>query len=136
PYAVTIVDDGSGPETAEYLSSFASVHGATLIRNEAARGYTQSANQGLRASKGDYVVLLNSDTIVTDGWLDRLVECAESDGSIGLVGPLSNAATWQSVPEIVSGGVFAVNDLPPGWGPDDLAAEIARTSARVYPRVA
>jgi GT2 family glycosyltransferase len=136
PYAVTIVDDGSGPETSDYLRTFAAEHGATLIRNDTALGYTRAANQGLLASKGDYVLLLNSDAVVTEDWLDRLVQCAESDSSIGLVGPLSNAATWQSVPEIVRDGVFAVNELPPTWTPNDLAREIARTSARTYPRVA
>ena len=52
----------------------------TLIDNaEPPHGYTIAANLGLRAADGDYVVLLNSDTIVTFGWLERIVDCGESD---------------------------------------------------------
>jgi GT2 family glycosyltransferase/glycosyltransferase involved in cell wall biosynthesis len=135
PYSLIVVDDGSNDETRDYLAGFAASHQATLIRNERARGYTFAANQGLRVSKGDYVVLLNSDTVVTPDWLDRMISCGESDPSIGLVGPLSNAATWQSIPEIIVNGEFAQNELPEGWTVDDMGRVVASYSARLYPRI-
>ncbi len=133
PYSLILVDDGSNQETREYLEAFSNAHNAALIRNEQARGYTFAANQGLRRSRGDYSVLLNSDTVVTIEWLDRLIACAESDPRIGLVGPVSNAATWQSIPEIISNGVFAENKLPEGLTVADLGRLVTRYSARLYP---
>ena len=100
PYSLILVDDGSTQPTQEYLNDFAYSQAALLLRNEQARGYTRAANQGLHASSANYIILLNSDTMVTPLWLDRLIACGESDPHIGLVGPLSNTASWQSIPEI------------------------------------
>lgn len=135
PYSLILVDDGSGPATSDYLRQFAGLHKATLLTNEEARGYTRAANQGLRKSSAEYVVLLNSDTVVTPEWLDRLVACAESDPQIGMVGPLSSTASWQSIPEIEFQGDWAANPLPAGVTPADMAGLVARHSARLYPRV-
>ncbi|WP_071517599.1 glycosyltransferase [Geitlerinema sp. PCC 9228] len=136
PYHLILVDDGSKVETKTYLERFATSQNATLLRNENARGYTLAANQGLRQSSGDYALLLNSDTIVTPNWLDRMVQCAESDPTIGLVGPLSNKASWQSVPEIFDErGDWADNFLPEGMDTAEVANAIAQVSARLYPRI-
>ena len=135
PYSLVLVDDGSGPETRDYLSEFANAKGAVLLRNEEPRGYTRAANQGLRRSSADYVVLLNSDTVVTPEWLDRLIACAESNPQIGLVGPLSNTASWQSIPEIESQGDWAANPLPAGMTIEEMGQLVARYSARLYPPV-
>ncbi len=135
PYELILVDDGSGPETRDYLREFASGQGARLIRNESAVGYTRAANQGLRAASGDYLVLLNSDTIVAEDWLDRLVMCADSDPQIGLVGPLSNTASWQSVPNVVENGDWAANEIPEGRTVNDVAGLVARNVGRAYPRI-
>lgn len=135
PYELIIVDDGSNDEARLYLQEFSAAQGAVLLRNDNARGYTFAANQGMRASGGRYVVLLNSDTIVTETWLDRLVACAESDPSIGLVGPLSNTASWQSVPDLFEGGDWASNPPPEGVSLEEIAAHVAKCSGRVYPRI-
>src|SRR3954467_15433582 len=75
-----MVDDGSSPGCRDELLRFGQAHQeCTLIRNDTARGYTKAANQGLRLSRADVVILLNSDTIVTATWLDRLLACADSD---------------------------------------------------------
>jgi len=63
------------------------------------------------------------------------VDCAESDSQIGLVGPLSNAASWQSVPQIISNGEFAENSLPAGITVSDQGRIVAEYSARLYPRL-
>jgi len=47
---------------------------------------------GVARCEGDYVVLLNNDTIVSDRWLDQLTGLAEVDPQIGLVGAMSNHA--------------------------------------------
>jgi GT2 family glycosyltransferase/glycosyltransferase involved in cell wall biosynthesis len=135
-YRLILVDDGSGPEARDYLAAFASSQGAHLIRNETAAGYTLAANQGLRASKADHVILLNSDTVVAPDWLERLVACAESDPKIGLAGPLSNCASWQSVPDVADEhGDWATNPLPEGVSLDAMAALLAGDPGPVYPRM-
>jgi GT2 family glycosyltransferase/glycosyltransferase involved in cell wall biosynthesis len=134
PYALILVDDGSDEITRDYLAEFARSHPqATLIRNEKAAGYTLAANQGLRRSRADFVLLLNSDTVVTPGWLDQLIACADSDPQIGMVGPLSNTASWQSVPDIALGADWADNPLPAGMDLDAWASQLAAGSARLYP---
>ncbi len=134
PYALILVDDGSDPPTRDFLADFAAQQPhPTLLRADTATGYTCAANRGLRRSSAAFVVLLNSDTIVTPGWLDRLVACAAADPSTGIVGPLSNTASYQSIPAISAGGDWAENPLPEGWGIDSWAEEIAARSARYYP---
>lgn len=136
-YAIIAVNDGSDPETKAYLEVFESVHAqCKVIHNEAARGYTVAANQGLRASTADYAILLNSDTIVPKGWLDALLDCAQSDPKIGIVGPMSNAASYQSLPKRRSAnGDWAVNALPPGFTVDDMASLVSALSRSEFPRV-
>ena len=79
-----LVDDGSQAETQAIVLQFATAYGATHIRNDESRGYTRAANQGIRASAGDFIVLLNSDTLVTPGWLNKLASCAFSAHDIPL----------------------------------------------------
>jgi GT2 family glycosyltransferase/glycosyltransferase involved in cell wall biosynthesis/SAM-dependent methyltransferase len=134
PFHLILVDDASAPETAGILAAFARQHGATLRVNDAPRGYTRAANQALAVASGTYAVLLNSDTVVGPGWLDRLVACAESDERIGMVGPLSNTASWQSVPEVLAeSGDWATNPLPDGLDVDTMADLVARRAGRLYP---
>ncbi len=135
PYSLILVDDGSEADTRDYLAEFASSYDATLLRNEEPRGYTRAANQGLARSSAELVVLLNSDTIVTPEWLDRMIACIESDPQIGMVGPLSNTASWQSIPHVESGGDWAANPLPPDMSPADMARLVARYSGRTYVRM-
>ena len=136
-FRVVIVNDGSDPPTTEWLRGRSSrVDSVDLIETHGPIGYTRAANLGLRATQADRVVLLNSDTIVPRLWLEGLLECMASDDKIGIVGPLSNAASWQSVPERVdkSGG-WAVNALPQGYNVDEFAELVLGISERQFPRV-
>ena len=135
PYSLIIVDDGSSEETCTYLKDFATNQGAILLRNELAKGYTFAANQGLMKSTSDYVILLNSDTIVTPNWLEQMIACGESDCKIGIIGPLSNTASWQSIPEIENQGDWAENKLPEGITIPDMGRMVAQYSDRIYPRI-
>ena len=66
----------------------------TWQRTEHNRGFVKTANAGLALTTAPYVCVLNSDTLVTAGWLERLVRCAESDPAIMVVNPISNAAVF------------------------------------------
>lgn len=121
---ILLVDDGSAEETAAFLRAHAQQHHQRLIRNASALGYTFAANQGLRASSADRVVLLNSDTLVTPGWLDAMLMVMERDAHIGVVGPLSNTASWQSIPHVEESGDWKSNAIPSGLDLPSYAASL------------
>jgi GT2 family glycosyltransferase len=127
PLRLIVVNDGSDAATSDFLRAFADRHPmVTLIhREEPPHGYTLAANRGIESSEGDYVVLLNSDTVVTPGWLGRMVACGESDPEVGIVGPLSNAASHQSVPAVREGSAWATNPLPTWMTADGVAMIVA-----------
>lgn len=135
---VVVVNDGSNKETTDWLRDFVSTNGQRfkLVENAQNVGYTKAANVGLRQTSAPFVVLLNSDTIVTNGWLKGLIRCLESAPKIGIAGPLSNAASWQNVPNLYDeAGQFAVNSLPQNITANDMAALVRSVSALSYPRV-
>lgn len=113
---VIIVDDGSQEKTATYLRTYEEKNeGVRLIRRPKAGGYTVAANTGLGSVDADIYALLNSDTIVPRLWLKKMSRIFLENSDVGLVGPLSNAASWQSVPERSNPeGGWAINELPKG----------------------
>jgi GT2 family glycosyltransferase/polysaccharide pyruvyl transferase WcaK-like protein len=136
PYKLHLINDGSDAATSMYLSEFASKYGSVLLTNDSQVGYTKAANTGLRNSCGEFVLLLNSDTIVSSRWLEKLLECACIDDKIGIVGPLSNAAAYQSVPFTKNEKhQWVTNTLPAGLSPALADAIVERLSRREFPRV-
>ncbi|MFQ5730916.1 MAG: glycosyltransferase [Planctomycetaceae bacterium] len=96
PYELIVIDNGSTDGTPAYL---ASLSGAAVITNRENRGFPAAANQGLEASQGEQVLLLNNDTLATTGWLRRMLDTLHRDPAIGLVGPCSNNVSGpQQVP--------------------------------------
>jgi len=89
PYKLVLVDNGSTDGTEQY---FRSLEGAVVIREEENVGFPRGANAGIKAADGHYVVLLNNDTVLTEGWLTTLVQAAESHERVGIVGPVTNHA--------------------------------------------
>jgi GT2 family glycosyltransferase len=136
PFTLILVNDGSDEETTAFLTEFTDQHqNIRYIHNEKARGYTRAANQGLRSSTTDLVILLNSDTVVSRDWVNRMASTMFASEKIGLVGPLSNTASWQSIPDISEGGDWASNPLPEGLSIHDMADLVAKYSGQIYPRV-
>ena len=82
-YEVIIADDVSTDAT-EHLSEFA--ENLVIRRNKTNQGFLRNCNQAAEAARGKYVMFLNNDTQVTEGWLSSLVRLIESDGTIGMVG--------------------------------------------------
>lgn len=108
-----IVDDASNQEVTRFLQGFASTYSnAELIINKQNMGYTRSANIGLKRSTKPYVMLLNSDARICLGVIDKMLILAEQNRQIGIVGPLSNAATWQSIPYLPEDNNYSKNDVP------------------------
>lgn len=91
-YQVVCVDNGSTPELVSYLQEMAARYGhIKVILNGRNLGFARANNLALRdyAHQSDYFVLLNDDTVVTTGWLPRLLRHARKKG-VGLVGPVTN----------------------------------------------
>ena len=97
---LVLIDDASpDPAIAAYFAELERLAHPQLVllRNEHNLGFTGTANRGMQLS-GANVVLLNSDTIVTRGWLDALLHCAATDPTIGTITPFSNNAEICSFP--------------------------------------
>ncbi|MBL7068759.1 MAG: glycosyltransferase family 2 protein [Candidatus Omnitrophica bacterium] len=92
PYNLILIDNKSAALTRDYLEGFVKESAnATLIKNGENLGFIKAANQGLKLSKAPYTLLMNNDTMPTDGWLTKMVAIAESDPMIGLVNPKSES---------------------------------------------
>ncbi len=116
---VVVVDDASeDPALILALDEHAVGKRIRLIRNPRNQGFPASANAGIAACPGRDVVLLNSDTLVPPGWLDRLRDAACSAPGIGSATPFSNDATILSYPHVEGG-----NPIPDQAATDRLAAQ-------------
>jgi GT2 family glycosyltransferase len=82
-FEVIVVDDQSSDETAGQLAQVQGIH---YLRNEQNLGFVGSCNRGSEQAQGEFLVLLNNDTEVTDGWLDELIDTFQIEPQAGLVG--------------------------------------------------
>ena len=98
-----------------------------LLVHEKNMGFVATANHGMRLADTD-VVLLNSDTQVTRGWLQHLADCLGSDSSIATATPWSNNGEIVSIPTFC-----APNPVPES--PDTIASAIASCGKPNYPEM-
>lgn len=92
-FELILVDNASADGTPDYLRQVEKGHdNIKLVLNDRNKGYAGGNNDGMRIASGDFVILLNNDTLVTPNWLDLLLEPFSKDGRIGLVGPITNSA--------------------------------------------
>ncbi len=82
-FEVIIVDDGSHDETPNILPD---VQNIRYCRNETNVGFLRSCNRGATLARGQYLLFLNNDTQVLEGWLDELVNTFQEQSDVGLVG--------------------------------------------------
>jgi len=128
PWELIVIDNGSTDGTGLYLAGVQDVAPVrvTVVSNARNLGFPSAINQGLKAARGEYLVLLNNDAVVTDGWLNQLIALAEMDSDvttkhtkdtkgekgrgdregmrIGMAGPMSNYA---SPPQLVENVPYA-----------------------------
>jgi GT2 family glycosyltransferase/tetratricopeptide (TPR) repeat protein len=113
PYELVLVDNGSTDGTPDYLEEVRTRPGperVVVVRNEHNVGFPAGCNQGLAAARGEYVVFLNNDTVVTAGWLDGLVRWALHDWPhVGMVGAVTN---FSRPPQQVEAGYDGPTGLP------------------------
>ncbi len=98
-YEIILIDDCS-PDTnvKKYLETIDNPK-IRIFYNERNLGFVKTVNKGMRLAESNDVLLLNSDTVVTQRFLDKIVKVAYSSPSIGTVTPLSNAASIMSIIE-------------------------------------
>ncbi len=83
-FEVIVVDNASQDGSAEALSKIKNIK---LIRNFTNTGFARANNKGIKKAKGQYILLLNSDTETAKGSLDKLVDFARKNPDAGVVSP-------------------------------------------------
>lgn len=130
-----LVNDKSPDENISKLllniSNDAKEHGnrIAVIENEENMGFVKTVNVGMQYGTND-VILLNSDTVVTKDWVEKLKIAAYSRKNIASVTPFSNNATICSLPKFLHD-----NPLPEGFSIDDFAKVVERISLIQYPEI-
>jgi GT2 family glycosyltransferase len=125
---VIVIDDASTDDAVTHLLESWRTRAGSGWRfetNPRNLGFVATANRGMRLATGD-VVLLNSDTEVTTGWLQGLQRCLESDASIATATPWTNNGEIASLP-----CCCAANPVPPNR--EAVAVCIAGTGRPAYP---
>ena len=84
PHDVFVVDNGSTDGSVEAARQWT---GVRVIENDANLGFARATNVGIRASRGADLLLLNSDTSVPAGAVDRLLSELHAHDDVAVVGP-------------------------------------------------
>jgi GT2 family glycosyltransferase len=111
-FEVIVVDNGGRQEIVEYLRSEAVINKRLrVIFNSENLGFARANNIGIRAAvDSEYIVLLNDDTIVTNGWLGRMVGYLQDD-RIGLIGPVTNWAGNEAKIDVDYSGIEGIDEF-------------------------
>lgn len=127
---ILINDNSPSPQIKPFLDEQKQYENVFVIHNATNRGFSANINIGIEQSDVNDVILLNSDTVVTKNWIEKLIKCAYSDSSIGTVTPVSNNATLCSVPKFCE-----ENELPPELSIDEAAEIVEQCSFNQYPSI-
>ena len=114
---ILINDYSPEPTITSYLRNLKSKESEKIIVIENSRnmGFVATANRGMALSKANDVVLLNSDTVVTPNWLDKLSRRAYEDPKIATVTPFTNTGSIFGYPQFCT-----KNKLVDGLNPTAL----------------
>jgi len=99
PFHIYLIDNGSTDETTDLHKIY--TRDITIVRNRENRGWCAGINQGIGLGHSQYLVFMNNDVEVSQGWLGNLVAFLETHPKIGAVGPLdSSPDDWQCVDRV------------------------------------
>lgn len=86
-WEVIVVDNGSTDGSVEYLQEYKKFKRLKIIRNSRNLGFAEPNNQGYRQADGDYILLLNNDTVVKSDFVRLTVERMAKEPEIGVAQP-------------------------------------------------
>lgn len=90
-FEVIVVDNASSDGTKSWLKKKQKEHdNLRVFRMKENIGFGPAVNKGFQYSKGEFVVILNNDTIVSHGWLNNLISAMDTDDAIGIISPVTN----------------------------------------------
>ena len=91
PHEIVVVDNASSDGTPEKLTNWAAKgKNRRVVLSTENLGFAGGNNLGIENTSGEYLILLNNDTEVTDGWLTPLIRVLEREPRVGIVGPATN----------------------------------------------
>jgi len=85
-FEIVFVDNASTDASVDYMEKWKDTYNMQIICNDENRSFSAANNQAAKVAKGDYLLFLNNDIAVTDGWLDELLlgmQNAENPGAVG-----------------------------------------------------
>ncbi|MDD5680576.1 MAG: glycosyltransferase [Candidatus Omnitrophica bacterium] len=86
PYELVIVDNGSTDGTQQYFAELSGEVDVRYIRNDKNLGPIIAINQGIKASKYEYICQMHNDVVIFEyGWLDKMTSIMENDPGIGII---------------------------------------------------
>ena len=131
-FRLILVDDASTePGLSEKLRDISMKNErVVLLGNEKNLGFVGTANRGMRYAAGRDVLLLNSDTEVFPGFLERLQDCVYADETTGIASPFSNNATICSIPDFPRD-----NPIPEGYTAASFSELVTACSRRLRPEL-
>ena len=90
-WELIVVDNASTDGTPGFLREYAHEReNVTLVLNDENLGFSAGNNRGATAAAGDYLVFLNNDTYVTQGWIGDLLAHFRDSPQLGVLGPVTN----------------------------------------------
>jgi GT2 family glycosyltransferase/tetratricopeptide (TPR) repeat protein/glycosyltransferase involved in cell wall biosynthesis/SAM-dependent methyltransferase len=121
---IIVVDNASTDETGERLVRLQRRdERVRVVLNDSNLGFAAGNNVGLRLARGEFVILLNNDTVVTRGWVRDLIRPLQRDPQIGMTGPLTNSIGNE---QKVKPGYKDLRDMPT-WARQFVRRRLRRT---------
>ena len=111
---IVLNDKSPDPNISEFLQYLSYKKKIILLNNKKNYGFTKTVNIGIRFSRTNDVIILNSDTEVANDWFKKLRWHAYSKKNIGTVTPMSNNATICSYPKYLEGKPPILKENPIG----------------------
>lgn len=98
-YELIIVDNQSTDGTVDYLKELEKEGHpqVQIIFNQDNKGFAGGNNQGMQYATGDYILLLNNDTVISRGWITGMVKHMENDAKCGMCGSVTNSIGNESM---------------------------------------
>lgn len=89
-----LVDNASSDGTSDRAEKIKNLR---VLRNAENLGFAGGNNCGIRAAKGEHIVILNNDTVVPPDWLARLSHHLDTIPNLGILGPSTNTESGQAI---------------------------------------